>query len=133
VKKRLQTLLFPNATCPATPRGAQSPKRERQSPSPSGGAAGKRGSGTPNFLKKTASVKGKQALGKVIPASPVGLYKLNAIYPDLESAWFQPLNLLCDILVSKFAFKINLYHYNPAAPRSPPCCATAPRFVAARP
>ena len=38
-----------------------------------------------------------------------GLYKLNPDYPQLESAWFQTLNLKCDILVSKFAFKCNLY------------------------
>jgi hypothetical protein len=41
-----------------------------------------------------------------------GLYKLNSADPELESAWFQPLNLKYDILVSKFAFKINLYRYN---------------------
>jgi hypothetical protein len=33
---------------------------------------------------------------------PVGLYKLNSVYPiELESAWFQPLNLKGDFLVSK--------------------------------
>ena len=31
--------------------------------------------------------------------------------PELERAWFQPLNLKCDILVSKFAFKCCLYRY----------------------
>jgi hypothetical protein len=46
----------------------------------------------------------------------VGLYKLNAVEPWLESAWFQTLNLKCDILVSKFAFKCNLYHFT-SAPR----------------
>jgi hypothetical protein len=30
---------------------------------------------------------------------------------ELESAWFQPMQPKCDILVSKFAFKFNLYHY----------------------
>jgi hypothetical protein len=34
------------------------------------------------------------------------MYKLNAVHPELESAWFQPLNLWCDILVSKFAFQM---------------------------
>jgi hypothetical protein len=30
----------------------------------------------------------------------------------LESAWLQPLNLKCGLLVSKFAFKwVNLYRY----------------------
>jgi hypothetical protein len=38
----------------------------------------------------------------------VGLYKLNSVDPQLESAWFQPLNLKCDLLVSKFAFKFNV-------------------------
>jgi hypothetical protein len=32
----------------------------------------------------------------------------------LESAWFQPLNLKCDILVSKLAFKCHLYRYSVA-------------------
>jgi hypothetical protein len=36
---------------------------------------------------------------------------LNGVDPELESAWFQPLNLKCDLLVSKFAFKFNLYRY----------------------
>jgi WASH complex subunit strumpellin len=36
---------------------------------------------------------------------------------SLESAWFQLLNLKCDILVSKSAFsKCNLYHYGVAIP-----------------
>jgi FtsP/CotA-like multicopper oxidase with cupredoxin domain len=26
-------------------------------------------------------------------ANPAGLYKLNTVYPQLEIAWFQPLNL----------------------------------------
>jgi hypothetical protein len=35
-----------------------------------------------------------------------GLYKLNPVTPiTLESAWFQPVSLKCDILVSSFAFK----------------------------
>jgi hypothetical protein len=33
---------------------------------------------------------------------------------SFESTWFQPLNLKCDILVSKFAFKFNLYRYTTA-------------------
>ena len=34
---------------------------------------------------------------------------------ELESAWFQPLNLKRDILVSKFGlFEFNLYRYNAA-------------------
>jgi outer membrane biosynthesis protein TonB len=33
--------------------------------------------------------------------------------PQLESTRFQPLNLKCDILLSKFAFEFNLYRYIP--------------------
>ena len=36
------------------------------------------------------------------------MYKLNAVNPELESAWFQPSRPKCDILVSKFAFQIQL-------------------------
>ena len=36
---------------------------------------------------------------------------MNAVDPQLESARFQPLNLKCDILVSKFAFKCDLHRY----------------------
>ena len=36
----------------------------------------------------------------------VGLYKLNPVnHYMLESAWFQPFNLKCDILVSSFCFQ----------------------------
>jgi hypothetical protein len=35
---------------------------------------------------------------------------LNAVAPQLESAWFQPLKLKCGFLVSIFAF--NLCRYN---------------------
>jgi hypothetical protein len=39
----------------------------------------------------------------------VGLYKLNSAYPELESAWFQPLNLKSDILVTSLCcFQIQL-------------------------
>jgi hypothetical protein len=41
----------------------------------------------------------------------VGLDKLNAVDPQLESVWFQPLNPKCDFLVSKFASKCNLCRY----------------------
>jgi hypothetical protein len=40
-----------------------------------------------------------------------GLYPLNSIEPSLEITCFQPLNLKCDLLVSKFAFKLDLYRY----------------------
>jgi hypothetical protein len=42
----------------------------------------------------------------------VGRCKLNPIDPQLESARFQPLSLSSEKLVSKFAFKFNLRHYN---------------------
>jgi hypothetical protein len=45
----------------------------------------------------------------------VGLYTLNSVDPYLESIQFQPLSLSSDFLVSKFAFKFNLYRYNAAS------------------
>jgi hypothetical protein len=39
-----------------------------------------------------------------------GAVQVESIDPELESARIQPLNLKCDILVSKFAFKFNLHH-----------------------
>jgi hypothetical protein len=59
----------------------------------------------------------KAAYKKYGLATPeVGLYKLNSVDPPwLETACFQPLNLKCDILVSKFAFKFNLYRYTEMA------------------
>jgi hypothetical protein len=36
---------------------------------------------------------------------------LNSVDPQLESAWFRTLILKCDVLVSNFAFKFNLYRY----------------------
>jgi hypothetical protein len=41
----------------------------------------------------------------------VGLCKFNQVDSALQSAWFQPLNLSSEFLVSKFAFKFNLYRY----------------------
>jgi hypothetical protein len=41
-------------------------------------------------------------------AFAAGLYKLNPVYPQLESAWFQPLRLSSENLVSNFAFQIQL-------------------------
>jgi hypothetical protein len=39
----------------------------------------------------------------------VQVQKLNPVYPWLESAWFQPLNLIiCDILVSSLCFQVQL-------------------------
>jgi hypothetical protein len=41
------------------------------------------------------------------------VYKLNPVDLQLETAWFQPLNLLSEELVSNFAaFKLNLYRYS---------------------
>jgi hypothetical protein len=54
----------------------------------------------------------------------VGLHKLNPVYPELESAWFQPLSLSSDILVSKFAFKFNLCRCSEASRHDPPVGAT---------
>ena len=41
----------------------------------------------------------------------VGLYKLNPVDPQIESDWFQPVSLCSETLISRFAFKFNLYRY----------------------
>jgi hypothetical protein len=38
----------------------------------------------------------------------VELYKLNAVDPQLEGAWFQPLSLSSDILVSSLCFQMQV-------------------------
>jgi dihydroxyacetone kinase len=43
----------------------------------------------------------------------------------LESAWFQPLKLKCEKLLSKFAFKFDLYRYTTAAHSLPGAAAPA--------
>jgi hypothetical protein len=53
----------------------------------------------------------KEKLVAAVNASLAGLSNLDRVYPQLESAWFQPLSLTCDVLVSKFAFKFNVYRY----------------------
>jgi ankyrin repeat protein len=40
-----------------------------------------------------------------------GLYKLKSVDPQLESAWFQPLSLYSEKLVSNFVLKFNLCRY----------------------
>jgi hypothetical protein len=39
------------------------------------------------------------------------VFKLNSVYPWLESTSFQPLNQKWDILLSKLAFKFSSYRY----------------------
>jgi hypothetical protein len=39
----------------------------------------------------------------------VGLYTLYPVDPHLECAWFQALIPCSENMVSKFAFKVNLY------------------------
>jgi hypothetical protein len=58
-----------------------------------------------------------ELMGLLREAATVGaLYKLNPVDPPLESAWFQPLNLSSEKLVSNFAFQagFNSYRYAPA-------------------
>jgi hypothetical protein len=59
----------------------------------------------------------RAARGGRRPAAVVGLYKLNSVDPELESAWFQPLNLKCDILLSIFAFRFQLAPLRRGPPR----------------
>jgi hypothetical protein len=42
-----------------------------------------------------------------VAAAVVGLYTLSSVGPELESAWFRPLNLKCDLLVSKVCFQMS--------------------------
>jgi hypothetical protein len=61
-----------------------------------------------------AAVVGKNMLRitRIRNQVKAGLCKWNAVHlvdPQLESAWFQPLNLSSEKLVSHFAFKCNLY------------------------
>jgi hypothetical protein len=42
------------------------------------------------------------AVGAQVDEVKAGLYKLHPVYPELESAWFQPLNLSSDLLVAWF-------------------------------
>ena len=48
----------------------------------------------------------------------VGLYTLNPVDLQLQSARFQPLHLSSESLVSKFAFKCNLYRYTKEVERT---------------
>jgi hypothetical protein len=72
-----------------------------------------------------AAALGKDSEGKRIISglSEVGLYKLKEVYffPSLESAWFQPLNLSSEKLISKFALEwVNLYRYSEEALKPAP-------------
>jgi hypothetical protein len=62
----------------------------------------------------------------------VGLYSccMHSVYPQLESAWFQPLILSSEKLVSNLAFKCNSFLYTPWA--SWTCRATRRVTPAAR-
>jgi hypothetical protein len=40
--------------------------------------------------------------------SSVGPYALNPVHPELESAWFQPWSLICDLRFLKICFHIQL-------------------------
>jgi hypothetical protein len=56
-------------------------------------------------LQRYSEVGARAAELTTTGTSVVGLYNFD---PELESAWFQPLNLKCDLLVSIFAFSISL-------------------------
>jgi hypothetical protein len=49
--------------------------------------------------------------GGAVNATTVGLYKFDAVNPLPESSLCQPFNLSSEKLVSKSAFKVNLYRY----------------------
>ena len=82
------------------------------------------GEGPPDWLIRditagTASAETKSASQRIRFAVPSLFQHGGAVQvesspadPALESAWFQPLNLSSEKLVSKFAFKFNLYRYS---------------------
>jgi hypothetical protein len=59
----------------------------------------------PTFFAAAAGVAG--GVAEVV----VGLYKLNSVQPWLARAWFQPLQLTCDILALEYIYKSTLYRY----------------------
>jgi hypothetical protein len=57
-------------------------------------------------------------------AAPVGLCNFNAVNPKLESAWFQPLSLSSEKLVSNVAFhKCDSWRYAPLNSAGEPAVA----------
>jgi NAD-dependent DNA ligase len=64
----------------------------------------------------------------VFRAAAVGLYKLNSVYPftrSFKAPGFNPCTLKCDLLVSIFAFKCNLYRYTAVAEAEAAAAAAA--------
>jgi hypothetical protein len=83
-----------------------------------------------------AAVVGKNMLRitRIRNQVKAGLCKWNAVHlvdPQLESAWFQPLNLSSEKLVSKFAFKLQLVYATPGR-RKDDAAEAHPRGVEGR-
>jgi hypothetical protein len=58
-----------------------------------------------------AMLRPSTAGGNTGNGSSVGLYKLNPVDPWLERAWFQPLHVSSESLVSTSTIKCNVYRY----------------------
>ena len=102
---------------PAQPMMMQAPQHICDRTSPQKGATRLQ---NPNFIeiKYNAQIRDVGCVFKTME----GLYTLNSADPWLASAWLQPLlKLKCDILVSKLAFKFNLYRYTLAFCGCLPC------------
>ena len=63
--------------------------------------------GTPRITTRTARRGWRRSSGGAVQVE-----FSNAADPVIESTRFQPLNLSSEKLVSKFAFKLNLYRYS---------------------
>jgi hypothetical protein len=92
--------LLSHSTCSATTRWRRA----------TGTATGRRGT---RITAAAVAVGCRGSKPPCFPARAVGLYKLNSltVTHSLKAPWFQPLSPSCDLLVSKFAFKWNLYRY----------------------
>jgi hypothetical protein len=132
-----QTLFVTNATCTATPRRSTSRRPRRSGSQRRQGCHSTPGYqiGYVNHTCRLSSIrlqnnaaKGANPTRRWLLRAPIftpcpptaGLYKSNAVDPQLESTWLQPLDLICDFLVLKIIF-------------SKSACTTTQRHRAPRP
>jgi hypothetical protein len=77
-----------------------------------GGGGGDDGSGSVSGGGGAVARSAREMLRQGVALSVVGLSSRIQFTRSLKIAWFQPLCLKCDLQVSKFAFKFNLYRYS---------------------
>jgi hypothetical protein len=117
-------LLSNGSTCTATQRGKEIDEHDTvfRHNTPTRGFEKNVGKKTGVVIVKSNYKGGGGGAGKA-QGSGGAVRKLNPVDPQLESAWFQTLNVKYVFLVSTIALKCNLWHYTPAP--SPPwrtCC-----------